>query len=315
MPQAAPADKLAAMTTSPAAIRLRDLTKTFRGHTGPVPAVRGINLDVAPGEVVALLGPNGAGKTTTLDLVLGFTEPTAGTVQVLGEAPRDAIRAGQVGAVLQSGGLLRDLTIAETVSLVARLTVAPRPVAQVLAEAGLADRASRKVGRCSGGEQQRLRFALALLSNPDLLILDEPTAGMDVTARHDFWQEMHACAAAGRTVVFATHHLEEAEAFAKRIVMLAEGQIVADGPTAEIRARSRARTVCATVTDPAQAVRMVETQFGPGSATVTGSRLKATVGDSDALARLLLDTGATGLEISAPSLEDAFITLTSRAAA
>src|SRR5699024_3032622 len=147
----------------------------------------GVDLAISPGEVVAILGPNGAGKTTALDMVLGLTEPTTGSITSFGAAPRRAVHDGRVSAVLQTGGLLHDLTARETVRMIA--STFPRrhqPVEDVLHRAGLAAKADRRVSKLSGGEQQRLRFALALLPDPDLLILDEPTAGMDVAARREF---------------------------------------------------------------------------------------------------------------------------------
>ena len=243
-------------TTTAPAVELRDLRKTFKGtgkgakgkpgsHT--VTAVDGLDLTIEPGEVVAFLGPNGAGKTTTLDMVLGLTEPTSGTARTYGEDPRRAVAAGRVSAVLQSGGLLPDLTVRETVQLIASTFPQHESVDSVLQRAGLSGLAGRRVSKCSGGEQQRLRFAMALLPSPDLLVLDEPTAGMDVTARRDFWSTMHADADAGRTVVFATHYLEEAEDFARRIVLVAGGRVVADGTTAELRARATGRLVSAEI--------------------------------------------------------------------
>jgi ABC-2 type transport system ATP-binding protein len=215
--------------TAPA-IELRGLRKSF----GAVRAVDGLDLVVQPGETVAFLGPNGAGKSTTIDLLLGLQGPDAGTVQVLGTTPAEAIAAGHVAAVLQSGGLLRDLTVRETVELVSSFYAAPRSSDEVLACAGIADLSGRLVGKCSGGEQQRLRFALALLPDPQVLVLDEPTVGMDVPGRHDFWRAV--CAEAGRTVLFATHYLDEAEAHASRIVLVGHGRVVADGSADEVRA-------------------------------------------------------------------------------
>ena len=240
-----------AITQAPnPALELNGLAKAFRtSGDGMVRAVEHVDLTVQPGEVVALLGPNGAGKTTTLDMVLGLTSPTSGVVSVYGRPPREAVTAGRVSAVLQSGGLLRDLSVRETVQMIASVFEDPRPIDEVLARAGLTRLAARKVAKCSGGEQQRLRFALALLPDPDLLVLDEPTAGMDVGARRDFWDTMHADADAGRTVVFATHYLEEADTFAERIVLMARGRVVADGSTAEIRARASGRTVTADIPD------------------------------------------------------------------
>ncbi|WP_299052603.1 ABC transporter ATP-binding protein [uncultured Nocardioides sp.] len=305
----------AADTTGGAAIELVGLEKTFRTRDGDVLAVRGIDLTVDAGEVVAVLGPNGAGKTTTLDMVLGLTEPTGGTARVFGQRPREAVTAGRVAAVLQTGGLLRDLTVAETVRLVASTYAAPSPVDEVLERAGIAHLGARLVSKCSGGEQQRLRFALALLPDPDLLVLDEPTAGMDVTARREFWDAMHAEAAAGRTVVFATHYLSEADTFADRIVVIGAGRVLADGTTAEIRSRVAGRAVSVDApADPAARERLVAVARslpGVAAAEVTGGRLHVTGTDSDAVARaLLVDHGAHGLEVVAGSLDDAFATLT-----
>jgi ABC-2 type transport system ATP-binding protein len=300
------------------AIELHELLKTFRplrgSHDSEVRAVDRIELRIDPGEVVAFLGPNGAGKTTTLDMVLGLTEPTSGTVSVFGRRPREAVVAGKVSAVLQTGGLLRDLTVRETVRMIASTYAAHSPVDEVIERAGLSALANRRVSKCSGGEQQRLRFALALLPDPRLLVLDEPTAGMDVSARRDFWDTMHADASAGRTVVFATHYLEEADAFADRIVLIAAGRIVADGTTAEIKARASGRTVSATLPEPSLE-RAIDTLRGfDGVRTVQerGARLVVTAVDSDAVARLLLnDLGGTDLEIVTAGLEQAFMALTS----
>jgi ABC-2 type transport system ATP-binding protein len=300
-----------------AAVELRSLVKTFpaprRSHDAEVRAVDAIDLRIEPGEVVAFLGPNGAGKTTTLDMVLGLTEPTSGTVEVFGRRPREAVVSGAVSAVLQTGGLLRDLTVRETVRMLASTYAAHSPVDEVIDRAGLRTLADRRVSKCSGGEQQRLRFALALLPDPRLLVLDEPTAGMDVTARRDFWDTMHADASAGRTVVFATHYLEEADAFADRIVLISGGRIVADGTTAEIRSRASGRTVSATLPDRgrAEAVVVLRATRGVRALDERGARVVVTATDSDAVARLLLgELGGTDLEIVTAGLEQAFMALT-----
>jgi len=302
--------------TAPA-ILLRDLVRTFHPLRGSadteVRAVDGVDLRVEEGEVVAFLGPNGAGKTTTLDMVLGLTEPTSGAVEVFGRRPRAAVVEGQVSAVLQTGGLLRDLTVRETVRMIASTYRRHAPVDDVIARAGLAKLADRRVSKCSGGEQQRLRFALALLPDPRLLILDEPTAGMDVTARRDFWDTMHADADAGRTVVFATHYLEEADAFADRIVLIAQGRIVADGTTAEIRAQATGRTVSAELpaSTLAASVERLRALDGVRSVQERGSRVVVSAADSDAVARLLLvELGGRELEIRSAGLEEAFMALT-----
>ncbi len=303
-----------ASTDPEAIVSLSGVTKTFsRPGSATVHAVTGIDLTISPGEIVAFLGPNGAGKTTTLDLVLGLTAPTSGKVRVFGKHPRAAIAAGRICAVLQTGGLLRDLTVRETVRMVASTYREHAGVDSVLERAGLGSIAGRKVAKCSGGEQQRLRFALALLPDPDLLILDEPTAGMDVAARRGFWDTMRVEAQAGRTIIFATHYLEEADAFADRIVLIARGRIVADGPTEQIRARATGRTVSADVDTDRVADVTAALHRIPDVRDVhaQGDRLTVTSADSDAVARALLgDLGGRNLEISSGSLETAFIALT-----
>jgi ABC-2 type transport system ATP-binding protein len=279
-------------------------------HFGAVQAVRGVDLRVQQGEVVAFLGPNGAGKTTTIDMVLGLSEPSAGSVAVMGQHPRGAVRQGLVAAVMQTGGLVKDLTVGETVAYVANLFSSPLAPDEVMERAGVTHLASRLVGKCSGGEQQRLRFAMALLPDPDLLLLDEPTQGMDVAARRSFWAAIQADARAGRTVIFATHYLEEADAYADRVVLLSKGRIVADGTAASVKALARGRTVRATLVEPdRQALAQL-----PGVERVQthGSTLVVHCSDSDSVARYLLnETAARDLEIAALGLEEAFVALTS----
>src|SRR5690242_283422 len=208
---------LAARGSHELAVDLDGAVKRF----GAVTAVDGISLRIRPGEVVALLGPNGAGKTTTVDMLLGLSRPDQGTARVYGRPPHDAVALGLVSAVMQTGGLLKDYTVEETVRLTAVLFGKPRTaVAEAVERAGLSDVAGRLVGKCSGGQQQRLRFAMALLPDPELLILDEPTTGMDVAGRHEFWSAIRRDAQGGRTVIFATHYLEEADAYADRVVFV-----------------------------------------------------------------------------------------------
>ena len=295
------------------AVELTALTKSFPGRADTVRAVRGIDLTIERGEVVALLGPNGAGKTTTLDLLLGLTTPTSGEVSVLGGSPREAVSAGRVAAVLQTGGLLRDLTVRETVELIASTYAVHVPVEDVLRRATLDAVAARRVSKCSGGEQQRLRFALALLPDPELLVLDEPTAGMDVAARRTFWDAMHAEADRGRTIVFATHYLEEADDFASRIVLMAGGRVVADGAADVIRSTALGRTVAARLAHEVVGAAAAELRHlaAVHDVRVDGDRLTVTTSDSDAVARTLLTTlDARDVEITTGSLESAFLTLT-----
>ncbi len=195
----------------------------------------GLDLAIEPGETVALLGRNGAGKSTAIALLLGLTAPDAGTVRLFGAAPEHAVRAGRVGAMLQEGRAVPRVTVGELVGFVAGCYPAPMPVARALELAGIAALAGRRVDRLSGGQVQRVRVAAALAGDPGLLVLDEPTAALDVEARHAFWRSMRAYAGRGRTVLFSTHHLPEAEAHADRVLVLDRGQIVADGTPAQLR--------------------------------------------------------------------------------
>ena len=266
----------------PLAVDLRGVRKSF----GSVQAVRGVALAVGAGEVMAFLGPNGAGKTSTIDMILGLSRPDAGAVEVYGMAPRQAVRKGLVAAVMQTGGLLKDLTVAETVEYTARLFAVSRPVAEVLERAGITAIAGRRVGTCSGGEQQRLRFAMALIPDPELLILDEPTQGMDVEGRRGFWTAIREDAARGRTVIFATHYLEEADAYADRIVLISKGQIVADGTAAEVKGLASGRTIRATLPGADEtALRAIP---GVDGVEVRGDTVLIRCGDSDTVARQLL---------------------------
>lgn len=293
------------MNSPRAAVSIDGVVKRF----GSVTAVDGLSLEVQPGEVVAFLGPNGAGKTTTVDMILGLSHPTEGSIEIFGGDARKAVALGRVAAVMQTGGLLKDFTVRETVELTASLFSPSRPVDEVLDRAGILDIGDRLVGKASGGQQQRLRFALALLPDPDLLILDEPTTGMDVQGRREFWSAIRSDAAGGRTTVFATHYLEEADAYADRIVLVRRGRIVADGTAAEIKALAAGRTVRATLehADTAALSRVA----GVESVEVRGDSVLVHGSDSDEIARHLLNhTAARDLEITSRNLEDAFIALT-----
>ncbi len=287
------------------AVRLDSLAKSF----GETRAVRGIDLIIQPGEIVAFLGPNGAGKTTTIDMLLGLGRPTSGSVSVFGLEPRAAVARGRVSAVMQTGGLLKDLTARETLELTASLFAQTRPVDEALSRAGLAEVARTRVGKLSGGQQQRLRFAMSLLPDPDLLVLDEPTTGMDVTGRRDFWRTIREDSERGRTILFATHYLEEADAYADRVVLISQGRIVADGTAAEIKAMASGRTVRATLGGASR--WDLSALPGVTGVEVRGDTVLIHTADSDAVARyLLVQTSARNLEIEARGIEDAFIALT-----
>ncbi len=278
---------------------------------GPVRAVDGIDLMIAPGEVVALLGPNGAGKSTTVDMMLGLIKPDGGQVSIFGRSPRQAVVEGLVGAMLQAGALRDNLTVAETVGEIAALHGRYERTAETLERTGLTELAKQRCTRLSGGEKQRVRFALALISEPDLLLLDEPTTGMDVEVRRRFWESMRDYTGTGRTVMFATHYLEEAQDFADRVVLLARGRIVADGSVAEVRAHAAGRTVHAFV--PGASASLMEAFPGVAEVTQRDSRFALRCTDSDAALRALLARcpQAHDIEVTAAGLEDAFIALTS----
>jgi ABC-2 type transport system ATP-binding protein len=247
-------------------------------------------------------------------MVLGLSRPDRGDISVLGMTPAGAVSRGLVSAVMQTGGLLKDLTVAETVRLTGTLFANSRPVSEVLDRAGITEIADRMVGKCSGGQQQRLRFALALLPDPALMILDEPTAGMDVEGRRDFWNAIRTDALRGRTVLFATHYLEEADAYADRIILMRHGKIVADGTAAEVKNLSLGRSVRANLPGADQnALSMLP---GVRSVEIRGERIIVQTTDSDAVARYLLTaTKANDVEIVAHNLEDAFLALTGDEAA
>jgi ABC-2 type transport system ATP-binding protein len=289
-----------------AAIRMTGLRKSF-GH---IQAVRGVDLDIAPGEVVAFLGPNGAGKSTTIDMLLGLTRPDTGTVRVFGDPPVRAVQAGRVGAMLQGGALLPDVTVRELVAMFAALHRHPMPVQRAMEMAGVTDIAGQKTTKLSGGQSQRVRYALALVPDPDLLVLDEPTAAMDVEVRRAFWASMREYTRSGRTVLFATHYLEEADAFADRVVVLANGVIVADGTGAQIKASVAGRTISAVI--PGVGTAEVGALPGVVSTEQQASRLLLHCNDSDTALRALLAAfpAAHDIEIAAGNLEDAFLELT-----
>jgi ABC-2 type transport system ATP-binding protein len=306
------------MTTTPA-IALSGLTKKF----GPLTAVNDVTLSIRPGEVVALLGPNGAGKSTTIDLLLGLANPTDGTAELFGENPRNAIVNGKVGAMLQGGALLPTTTVRESIALIHALHRHPMSIDEAMQRAGVTDIAKQKISSLSGGQMQRARFAVAVVSNPDLLILDEPTAAMDVSARHSFWESMREFTRAGKTVVFATHYLDEADTFADRIIIMNAGRIIADGTPSEVKSVVTGRTVSFTLASGSSGNTSVpELVEGPTAlpgvthVELRGTRVILQSEDSDATIRALLATypTASDIEIVARNMDDAFMALTSEGA-
>ncbi|MGW7100073.1 ABC transporter ATP-binding protein [Streptomyces sp. NPDC054838] len=287
------------------AIRFRHAAKSF----GPVRAVGGIDLDIRRGETVALLGRNGAGKSTTISLLLGLNEPDAGSVRLFGQEPAQAVRAGRVGAMLQEGRAVPRITVRELIAFVARTYPEPMPVAEALELAGLTDLAGRRIDRLSGGQAQRVRFAVALAGNPELIVLDEPTAALDVEARRAFWESMRAFARRGNTVLFSTHYLEEADAHADRIVVVDAGRIVADGTGEQLRRAAGGSLVSVDLAGrPTEGLTDLP---GVVCVEVRGDRARLRTEDPDATVVALAGLGAVrGIEVTAPSLDDAFLALT-----
>jgi len=294
------------VTTAPA-LDIAGLTVRY----GDTVAVDGLDLTVPAGQTVALLGPNGAGKSTTVNAVLGLLRPDAGSIRVLGRTPLDAIRAGGVGAMLQHGGLPSEARVGEVVDLVRRSFPTAWPLDDLVATAGIEGLLARPVDALSGGQRQRVLLALALAGEPPLLLLDEPTSAMDVEGRRAFWTTMRGLAGRGHTVVFATHHLEEADAVADRVVVVAGGRLVADGSAAQLKAGGATRRISFTAgpdrdLDALPAVR---------SSSRQGSTVTLTTADVESTLRALLADGAPlpDLEVRGASLEDAVLTLTSSA--
>ncbi|MGW4683502.1 ABC transporter ATP-binding protein [Streptomyces sp. NPDC004244] len=307
-----PAHTAAAQDTGPGTAPVVSFSSVTKSY-GSVRAVDGLSLELHPGETVALLGPNGAGKSSTLDLLLGLRPADSGTVRLFGTEPREAIAAGRVGAMLQSGGLMEEVTVREIVALGCALHPRRYPVDEVLGRAGIAEIADRKVNKLSGGQEQRVRFALATAGRNDLIVLDEPTTGMDVTSRQAFWATMREQAAQGRTVLFATHYLEEADAIADRVIVLNKGRLLADGTAAEIKARAGARRISfdlgADARGDESALRALPhlTAYERRGDTV---RLQSADADATVHALYALGVHPRNLEVAGLGLEQAFIALT-----
>ncbi|MGW4045462.1 ABC transporter ATP-binding protein [Streptomyces sp. NPDC004721] len=301
---------VADMTWAGRAVSFTRAVKAF----GAVRAVDGVGLTIERGETVALLGLNGAGKSTAISLLLGLLPPDAGTVELFGGPPERAVRAGLVGAMLQEARAVPRVTVRELVAFVAGRYPAPLPVARALELAGIAHLAGRRVDRLSGGQAQRVRFAVAVAGNPALLVLDEPTAALDVEARHAFWDAMAAYARGGRTVLFSTHYLEEADAHADRILVLDHGRLVADGTGEELRRAAGGGLVAFDLAG--RGIEGLELLPGVRSLEVRGDRARLRSDDPDATVMALAGLGAVrGLEVAPASLDDAFLALTGARAA
>jgi ABC-2 type transport system ATP-binding protein len=289
-----------------AAVQFENVSK----HYGAVKAVNELSLELPQGRTIAFLGPNGAGKSTSLDMLLGLKKPTSGTVRVYGKAPREAVLAGQVGAMLQTSGLMSDVTVRELMELMTKLHPRPLGVDELLARANIADIADRRVDKLSGGQTQRVRFAIAIAGDSDLIVLDEPTTGMDVENRQIFWAAMKAEAERGKTILFATHYLEEADQIADQVLVINKGRLLANGTAAQIKAQAGFQRLSFRL----PGVTRDQLLMLPNvvSLEVVNDRVSIQSSDSDKTFYSLLDAGhrPEQIEISALGLEQAFVAIT-----
>lgn len=283
---------------------LGDVTKAY----GARRVLDGFDFHLAAGSVTALLGPNGAGKSTVAGLITGRLMADTGTVRLFGLDPRDRLARARMGIMLQAGGLPETLTVAEAIDLHAGYFARRLPTADVLEQAGLTALAGRRCDRLSGGEARKVQFALAIAGSPDLLVLDEPTTGFDPEARRAMWQVVRAKADAGAAVLLATHHMDEAEALADRIVVIAAGRILADGPPAAIKAQVAGTVLRLRTHKPAEAFRAL-----PGAVkveTVGADLAILTTAPRQTLeAAFALDPALSDFEVTGASLEDALANL------
>ncbi len=297
------------MTLSVSPVRLTGAVKRF----GATLALDRLDLEIAAGGVTALLGPNGAGKTTAIGLMLGRLRPDAGEALLFGRDPRDLAARQRIGVMLQTAGLPPQLTVMEQVMLFAGYYERAMPAAEAVALAGLAGLERRRCSALSGGQQRRLQFALAIVGRPDLLILDEPSVGLDLEARRALWTTIRALRDRGATVLLTTHHLEEAEALADRIVVIDKGRVRASGTVAEMKALVAGRTIrCRTVLDDAtlQALPGVRSVSRAGQHVI----LVSEAGEATMRALLAADATLADLELGGMGLEEAFDALVAQAA-
>lgn len=284
---------------------LRGVTKRF----GNVTALNNVSLQARPGEVLAVLGPNGAGKTTAISCMLGLMKPNEGSAHLFGGSTRDAAARMRVGTMLQISGVPATLTVREHLTSFATYYPAAMRVDEAMEIANLTDVADRAYGKLSGGQKQRLHFGLAMVGNPDLLFLDEPTTGLDVAARRDFWTHIRGFLGGERTVVLTTHYLEEADALADRVVLIDKGRIVAEGTPADIKRRAAGRRVRAVTS-----LNLAQVAALPGVAHAerVGAATSLLTSNAESVVRQLLqlDAGLSDLEVTGAGLEEAFLALT-----
>jgi ABC-2 type transport system ATP-binding protein len=282
-------------------------------HYSNVLALDGVDLEVRAGEVLAVLGPNGAGKTTAISLLLGLQQADGGRVEVFGMEPKSLAARRRIGAMLQSAAVPETLDVGELIALFASYYPNPRTLAECAALAGVGDLLDRRYGKLSGGQQRRVQFALALAGDPDILFLDEPTTGLDIEARETMWKTIRQLVGEGCAIVLTTHYLEEAEALADRVSVLAKGRVVAEGSVSAIRARvsqKRIRCICAVDSETIQCWPWVR------SVMRDGEHVEIVTDAAESVVRNLLakDSNLSELEIRRAGLAEAFVEITREAA-
>jgi ABC-2 type transport system ATP-binding protein len=293
----------------PPALSFAGVTHSYGAHR----ALDDLHLSVERGQTLALLGPNGAGKSTTISVLLGLVHPGTGHVEVLGRPPKEAVASGRVGAMLQTGsgtGLPPGVRVIDVLKMVRRLYARPAALDVVTERAAIASLLHRRTDELSGGQAQRVRFALAIAGDPEVVFLDEPTAAMDVEARRTFWKMIRALGDEGRTIVFATHHLAEADQVADRVVVLHHGRVVADGPGATLKAAVASRQV--RFVSERRDLALLNSLEGVTDVQVRGTTVTLDSLDADASIRALVSLGVDfkDLEVTGAGLEEAFLALT-----
>lgn len=294
------------MHTATPAVELQQVTKNY----GRVQALKGISLTVEPGEVVAILGPNGAGKTTAISLMIGMRRPSSGRVTLFGENPRLAKNREHIGVMLQESGVPATLKVRELVELFRRFHDHPMTTQEAIKMAGLEEKSNARLGRLSGGQKQRVYFALALVGNPEVLFLDEPTTRLDVESRLAFWEQIDHQVAQGKTIILTTHNLEEADALARRIVLIHLGKMIADGTPAEIKGRVGGKRV--SFRAPHVTLEELNALVGAQAFQQRGNKFEILTRDPEAVLATLSKHGVelSDLEVVGAGLEEAFLQLT-----
>jgi ABC-2 type transport system ATP-binding protein len=295
-----------ATATATAAVELQNVTKNY----GKVQALKDVSLTIEPGEVVAFLGPNGAGKSTSIALMLGMRRPSSGNVTLFGENPRLANHRKHIGVMLQESGVPETLKVRELVELFGRFHDNPMVTQEAIKIAGLEAQTNMRLGRLSGGQKQRVYFALAFVGNPDILFLDEPTTGLDVEARRGFWDQINTQIAQGKTIILTTHNLEEADALARRIVVIDHGRIIADGTPDEIKSHVGGKHV--RFRAPNITIEDLRALADSQTVKLLGNTFEIYTMQPEALLATLFKNGAelSDLEVAGAGLEEAFLALT-----